>query len=141
MAVLNILVGEKDRDQRNFYRGYEQLHPDQVKFHLTSNGRSFLAYAKSHYSSIDGAISNCRMPLLSGIEAIEALEEEGIKIPTAMITAGDDLDIEARAKKAGVAGYFTKGEVDPFYLIEQAVQRIRARKQSAERNSRVKSSN
>ena len=129
-GVLEILVAENDLDMQAFYHAYEQEQA-HIHFNIVKNGRLFLERLKSGYAGWYGAISDCKMPLLSGIEAIESLRayekryRPGKKLPIAMLTAGDLDNAERRAKHAGVVDYIVKNG-NPLGSIDRAIKSIQS---------------
>ncbi len=49
-----------------------------------------------------------RMPIMSGIEALRAMNEAGVMIPTIILTTFDDHDLVLQGMKAGAKGFLLK---------------------------------
>jgi DNA-binding NarL/FixJ family response regulator len=56
----------------------------------------------------DVILADISMPLLNGIEALEALRRDGVEIPVVFLTMHRDVSYARRALEAGAAGYVLK---------------------------------
>ena len=56
----------------------------------------------------DVILMDIRMPIMSGIDALNALKENGIAIPVIMLTTFDDHSLVSGAISAGARGYLLK---------------------------------
>jgi DNA-binding NarL/FixJ family response regulator len=56
----------------------------------------------------DAIVADITMPLLSGIEALEALRKEELEIPVVFLTMHRDVEYASQALEAGAAGYVLK---------------------------------
>lgn len=56
----------------------------------------------------DAIVADITMPLLNGIEALEALRKAGIEIPVVFLTMHREVDYASLALEAGAAGYVLK---------------------------------
>jgi len=56
----------------------------------------------------DAIVADITMPLLNGIEALEALRKEELKIPVVFLTMHRDVEYASQALEAGAAGYVLK---------------------------------
>lgn len=69
---------------------------------------------------LDVLLLDHRMPGLTGVEVYERLKHEGIKIPTVLVTAAND--IEQLARCAGILHYLSKPfEFDQLQAVLQRV--------------------
>ena len=77
-----------------------------------SNGAEALTLLKNKASDaeneIDLVLMDIRMPVMTGIEALTAISENGINIPVIMLTTFDDHESVMQAIKAGAKGYLLK---------------------------------
>lgn len=90
----------------------------QIKPHIYHNAHEFLI----HYNKKMGCLLlDVRMPGMSGLELLEYLQSQKIKIPAIVITGYGDVPMAVRAMKAGAEGFFIK-PVNPQTLLE-ATQR------------------
>lgn len=69
----------------------------------------------------DAIVADVSMPLMNGIDALEALRREGIRIPVVFLTMHNQPGYARRALRAGAAGYVLK-----LAAPEELVQAIRA---------------
>lgn len=79
----------------------------------------------------DVAILDIKMPVMDGIEAARAIDEERIA-PCVLVTGYSQLDLVGRALEAGVYAYLVKPfkEADLLPAIEVAISRWRAFQQT-----------
>jgi DNA-binding NarL/FixJ family response regulator len=56
----------------------------------------------------DAIVADITMPLLNGIEALEALRKEELEIPVVFLTMHRDVEYASQALEAGAAGYVLK---------------------------------
>lgn len=68
----------------------------------------------------DAIVADITMPLLNGIEALEALRKEGCEIPVVFLTMHREVDYASLALEAGAAGYVLKHAAP-----EELVQAVR----------------
>jgi FixJ family two-component response regulator len=61
-------------------------------------------------------IVDLQMPGMTGLELQHHLTRQGIRIPTIVITAHDEVDIQERCKSAGAASYLLKPLQDTSLL-------------------------
>jgi FixJ family two-component response regulator len=86
------------------------------------SAEDFLASNLRHRTSC--LITDMRMPGMSGLELHNHLVEQGIPIPTILITAFPSDRDQARAMRSGVIGYMTKpfDETELLFLIQTALK-------------------
>ena len=87
------------------------------------------ASAKEFLASLAGAPPDClvldlQMPGMTGLELLQHLQREGLRIPTVVITALGDADILERCVVAGASSYLRKPLRDTslFAAIEAATR-------------------
>jgi DNA-binding NarL/FixJ family response regulator len=68
-------------------------------------------------NKIDVILMDIRMPTMSGIEAVKALQDAQISIPVLMLTTFDDHQLVMQAIQAGAKGYLLK-DVSLETLVE-----------------------
>jgi FixJ family two-component response regulator len=70
----------------------------------------------------DCLILDLQMPEMTGLELLQRLKQEGIRIPTIVITAHGDVDALKHCMSAGAIGFLTKPLQDTslFAAIEAA---------------------
>ena len=85
------------------------------------NARAALACADELESGC--LITDLRMPLMSGIDLIEALRERGCRLPVIVISAHGDVKLAVRALKAGANDFVEKpfNDQDLLDLVNSAL--------------------
>jgi FixJ family two-component response regulator len=90
------------------------------------------ASAREFLAALAGGLPEClivdlQMPEMSGLELHQHLTNEGIAIPTIIITAHDDSDARRRCEAAGIAAYLLKPleDVSFFAAINTAINKAR----------------
>lgn len=74
----------------------------------------------------DVILMDIRMPKVSGIDGVKALQQEGISVPVIMLTTFDDHQLVMQAIQSGAKGYLLK-DVSLETLVE-AIQTVHAGK-------------
>jgi DNA-binding NarL/FixJ family response regulator len=86
---------------------------------LVADGQAMVEAAKTLHPDV--IVADVTMPLLNGIDALEALRQEGIGVPVVFLTMHNQPGYARRALRAGAAGYVLK-----LAAPEELVQAIRA---------------
>lgn len=86
---------------------------------VVEDGRAMIESAKTLRPDV--IIADITMPLLNGIEALEALRKDKVDIPLVFLTMHRDVAYARRALEAGAAGYVLKHAAP-----EELAQAIRA---------------
>lgn len=73
---------------------------------VVADGRAMVDAAKTLHP--DAIVADVTMPVLNGIEALEALRKDGIDVPVVFLTMHRQVDYAALALEAGAAGYVLK---------------------------------
>ena len=92
----------------------------QLKVEQTfSNGRDALAYLQDH--SVELAIVDVYMPIVSGLELLRSIRGSGIQTSVIMITAATEMKVVEEALRLGIEDYIIK----PFSFnrLQETVQR------------------
>src|SRR5690625_3563917 len=76
------------------------------------NGRDAIDIASK--GDVDIAILDVSMPVMGGLEALEALVQH---CPVVMLTNEDDGAIVAEAMQKGASGYIVHGSLDPAAIV------------------------
>ena len=85
---------------------------------MVADGRAMVEAAKA--LKPDVVVADVSMPVLNGIDALEAMRQEGVEIPVVFLTMHNQAGYARRALKAGAAGYVLK-----LAASEELVQAIR----------------
>lgn len=83
------------------------------------NGRVALDYLAEH--AVDCILMDIQMPVLDGIQTLEALYQARIQTPVLILTTFDDKDKVEKAAVAGASGYLLKDA-----SLEQLVEAVKA---------------
>lgn len=75
-------------------------------------------------TSFDVILMDLNMPIMSGLDAIKALNEKDIKIPIIILTTYNEDDLMVQGLELGAKGYLLKdtGREDLFRTIESAAR-------------------
>jgi two-component system response regulator YesN len=79
------------------------------------NGQQALEFALVNHPDI--IISDIQMPILNGIELIQAASEQGLKSKFVMLSSYDDFDLVKGALKAGAEDYVLKLQMEEESLL------------------------
>lgn len=90
--------------------------------HEAADGEEAFAWVKAHGSDIDIILLDLRMPKMNGIQLLQAMRAENIKIPVLILTTFDDHNMLLEALKAGARGYLLK-DVELEMLVS-GIERI-----------------
>lgn len=85
---------------------------------VVEDGRKMIDAARTLLP--DAIVADIAMPMLNGIEALEALRHEGLDIPVVFLTMHREVDYAVSALEAGAAGYVLKHAAP-----EELVQAVR----------------
>src|SRR5690606_25531453 len=96
------------------------LQGEGYRVDTARNGTEGLAAALA--SPPDLIITDLSMPDMSGLEMLQALREQGSRVPAILMTAEGSEDLAVQALRLGVMDYFIK-PFDPEAMVE-AVSRV-----------------
>lgn len=98
-----ILVAEDDPEMRRVI--LDALTEDGHDVYTVGDGAGLLIeLARSdrfHYQTVDLVIADVRMPLCTGLQALETIRGVRARVPFLLMTAFGDEEVHARAKKLG----------------------------------------
>lgn len=81
------------------------------------NGQVAINMLSNNDANIDVVLLDIRMPVMTGIQALVAMQEANIQVPVVMLTTFDDHESLMQAIKAGAKGYLLK-DVSLETLVE-----------------------
>ncbi|TAN63432.1 sigma-54-dependent Fis family transcriptional regulator [bacterium] len=110
MLKAKIVIVDDEKDMRDFLE--IMLRKEGYEVTAMSSARSALEYCRGN--NVDLAITDLKMPGMSGIEFLREVKEGGPDIPVIMITAYASVETAIDAMKAGAYDYFIK----PFNIDE-----------------------
>ncbi|WP_088329893.1 response regulator transcription factor [Lacimicrobium sp. SS2-24] len=106
--MINLLLVD---DQQLLRQGIASLLglSDKVKLVAQANdGEQALSWLQEHPHQADVILMDIRMPRMDGIQALNAMSEQGISTPVIILTTFDDHELLLKALKAGAKGYLLK---------------------------------
>ncbi|MDH5544127.1 MAG: sigma-54 dependent transcriptional regulator [Gammaproteobacteria bacterium] len=101
----------------------------QIKSHIASNVRQGKTLLSRH--PYDLCLTDMRLPDGDGIELVEYIQQEGLDIPVAVITAHGNMELAIKALKAGAFDFVSK-PVDLKMLRDLVSTAIKVKPASAE---------
>ncbi len=114
-----------------------------VEKYLTKGGHESVACANGRealeelsVSNFDLILTDLRMPVMSGLEFLNALKKEGHDVPVIVITGHASVDSAVEAMKLGAADYLTKPVQFPELSIR--IERLLERKKLENENKRLR---
>lgn len=100
-----ILVAEDDREMRRVVVDALRGEGHEV-YDVGDGGALLIELARNdrfHWQTVDLVVSDVRMPLCSGLQALETLRAANARTPFLLLTAFGDADMHARADQLGAA--------------------------------------
>jgi CheY-like chemotaxis protein len=98
-----VLVAEDDREMRRIV--VETLRRDGHDVHDVEDGAALLIElannSRFHYHAVDVVVADVRMPLCSGLQALETIRTVRSQLPFVLLTAFPDRDLRAQAERLG----------------------------------------
>lgn len=129
MAGETVLAVDDRQDSLSFLREYV-LEPNGYRMIQAQNGIEALDLLTTH--PVDLIISDLVMPQMGGLELLEALREQGLDIPTILMTFHGSEGTAVRAFRLGARDYIIK----PFAIDEMLHAIDRALTESRLRHER-----
>lgn len=114
---MRLLVAEDDTDLAEALAAL--LERNQYSVDTVDNGGDALDYARS--GNYDGIILDIMMPVLSGLQVLSKLREEGCSLPIMLLTAKGEKDDRVTGFDAGADDYLPK----PF-AADELIARLKA---------------
>lgn len=98
-----VLIAEDDREMRRVLA--ETFRQEGYEVHEVSDGAALLIELarnhRFHYDTVDVVVADVRMPLCSGLQALETIRSVRPNLPFVLLTAFGDHDMHARATSLG----------------------------------------
>ncbi|MDM8519675.1 response regulator [Anaerolineales bacterium HSG6] len=129
MAGENVLVIDDRKDNRKFLREYI-LEPNGYKTIEGAHGIEGLKMAMDYQPDL--IISDIMMPKMGGLELLDTLRQEGVNIPTILMTFHGSEETAVQAFRLGAQNYIIK----PFAIEEMLTAIDRALTESRLREER-----
>ncbi|MFW8592225.1 response regulator [Glaciecola sp. 2405UD65-10] len=115
--MINVLLVD---DQTLVRHGIKSLLALSDNIHVcgeAENGQVAINMLSNNDANIDVVLLDIRMPVMTGIQALVAMQEANIQVPVVMLTTFDDHESLMQAIKAGAKGYLLK-DVSLETLVE-----------------------
>lgn len=118
MTGLNLIVAEDDPAMRRWLETVLVRMGASVR--MASSGWELLSLLADNHAAIDLVISDVRMPIPYGVDALAMARTAGVTVPFVLITAFPDEDLRA------AAGTMRAAVLDKPFLAEELEACIRA---------------
>jgi DNA-binding NarL/FixJ family response regulator len=115
--MINVLLVD---DQTLVRHGIKSLLALSDNIHVcgeAENGQVAINMLSNNDANIDVVLLDIRMPVMTGIQALVAMQKANIQVPVVMLTTFDDHESLMQAIKAGAKGYLLK-DVSLETLVE-----------------------
>ncbi len=116
--------GDVELTRRAFHEHGEHLHLDVVAL-----GREVLPRLRS--APYDLLLLDYRMPDVTGVDVLKALQAERVRVPVVMVTGQGDESTAVEAFKLGAADYIIKGE-GYFMKLPSTLENVLAHRRLAD---------
>ncbi len=128
MAGETVLAVDDRQDSLSFLREYV-LEPNGYRMIQAQNGIEALDLLTTH--QVDLIISDLVMPQMGGLELLEALREQGLDIPTILMTFHGSEGTAVRAFRLGARDYIIKPFAidEMLHAIDRALTESRLRRE------------
>lgn len=135
MNKTRLLIADDDKNIQFAFR--KTFEKDGFEVEVASTGTE--AFKKVRNTSPDLIFLDITMPEMSGLEVMEALKNEGIKIPVIVITGYGTMQTAIRAIQLGAYEYLTKPlDVDKVRVVAQrALEMVRLRQEIEQLKSKL----
>jgi CheY-like chemotaxis protein len=120
LTNLKVVIAEDDRDDGKIIYDSFESHPDFKEVHLVKNGLELLNFLKSATDLPDVILTDLNMPIMDGIEAMEAIFSDPrlFTLPVFVFTSSVNPEHEKKCRELGVKGFLVKPfELSEFYDI------------------------
>ena len=98
-----VLVAEDDREMRRVL--VETFHAEGYEVYDVGDGAALLIELarnhRFHYDTVDVVVADVRMPLCSGLQALETIRSVRPQLPFVLLTAFGDREMHSRAAALG----------------------------------------
>jgi len=121
--ILKILIVDDDEVDRMALRRLLKTAGVKIEAVEAFNCRAAIAALKEQ--PFDCAFIDYRLPDMDGLELVQALRGDGIKIPLIILTGQGDEQIAVELMKAGASDYIAKGRLSPEALAQVLRNAIR----------------
>ncbi len=106
---ITLLLADDHPIVREGLRTIIEIQPDFEVVGEVANGLEAIAFLTESKTSVDILLLDLDMPLMNGVEVIQALNEKGMSTKVIVFTVFDTDERILRAIKSGAKGYLLKG--------------------------------
>ncbi len=118
--VLKVLVVDDDEDDYVLIRDLlAEIGPDGFDTTWAATYGEALRAIESHGPEV--CLIDYRLGEYNGVELLRETRARGLKLPSILLTAQDDHDVDLKAMRAGAADYLIKGQIDK-QLLERSIR-------------------
>ena len=121
---LHILIAEDDTDDCEIIQESFARHPLFLNVNIVKNGKELLDFLNNSKNVPDIILTDINMPVLNGIEALEAIHEDSNlrNIPAFVYSTAINPSYEAKCKDLGPKGFLIKPfRLEEFYEIPNRI--------------------
>ncbi len=118
--VLKVLVVDDDEDDYVLIRDLlAEIGPGGFDTTWAATYGEALRAIESHGPEV--CLIDYRLGEYNGVELLRETRARGLKLPSILLTAQDDHDVDLKAMRAGAADYLIKGQIDK-QLLERSIR-------------------
>jgi len=111
-----LCVEDNDDDFKIIQHSLKKNMKAPVQVERVSNWRDGLSLARD--KKFDVVLLDYLLPDMNGLEILDLIKKENLKIPVIMLTGGGDEHVAVDAMKGGVSDYITKDDLNSEKLSE-----------------------
>lgn len=115
MTKKRVLIVEDDSVQTMIFE--KIVSKVKVKSHQVSTGKEALNYLEEN-NDIGLVLLDLALPDISGLQVLEELRKTKNKVPVAILSANEDIEIAREAGELGAVKFFIKAQSDLAKLLE-----------------------
>ncbi len=104
--MIRVLIVDDEEIVRKALRMLLELEPDIQVVGEAANGQEALAFLRAEQPDV--TVLDIMLPVLSGLEVLEAVQREGLQTRILVLTARSDQELAMNVIKAGATGYLLK---------------------------------
>jgi DNA-binding response OmpR family regulator/class 3 adenylate cyclase len=140
MSGETILVIDDGKENREFIVEYV-LNPNNFRALEARDGREGLELARQYHPDL--ILLDLQMPIMNGMEVLDALNAERLEIPVILMTFHGSEEVAIEVYRKGVRDYVKKPyTVEEMYMaIDRSLTEVRLRKEKDQLTDRLLSAN
>lgn len=140
MSGETILVIDDGKENRDFIVEYV-LQPNDFKPLVARDGREGLEMARQYRPDL--ILLDLQMPVMNGLEVLDALNAERLEIPVILMTFHGSEEVAIEVYRKGVRDYVKKPYTveEMYHAIDRSLGEVRLRKEKDQLTERLLASN